>query len=37
MIDSPLPDERQLDLRDTTAFVDVAHAVREALAEGHHD
>ena len=37
VIDSPLPDERQLDLRDTTAFVDVAHAVREALAEGHHD
>ncbi|MFO1264970.1 MAG: ABC transporter ATP-binding protein [Rhodoferax sp.] len=37
VIDSPLPDERQLDLRDTTAFVEVAHAVREALAEGHHD
>ena len=33
----PLPDERRLDLRDTTAFVGVAHAVREALAEGHHD
>jgi NitT/TauT family transport system ATP-binding protein len=37
VIESPLPDERFLDLRDTQAFVDVAHAVREALADGHHD
>ncbi len=37
VIDSPLPDTRTLDLRDTTAFVQVAHAVREALADGHHD
>ena len=37
VIDSPLPDERYLGLRDTTAFTDVAHAVREALAQGHHD
>ncbi|MFZ3124842.1 MAG: ABC transporter ATP-binding protein [Acidovorax sp.] len=37
LIDSPLPDARYLGLRDTTAFIEVAHAVREALAEGHHD
>ncbi|NMM14488.1 MAG: ABC transporter ATP-binding protein [Rhodoferax sp.] len=37
VIDSPLPDERYLGLRDTPAFIEVAHAVREALAVGHHD
>lgn len=37
VIDSPLPDARYLGLRDTTAFIEVAHAVREALADGHHD
>ncbi|PKO41630.1 MAG: sulfonate ABC transporter ATP-binding protein [Betaproteobacteria bacterium HGW-Betaproteobacteria-3] len=37
VIDSPLPDARHLGLRDTQAFIDVAHAVREALADGHHD
>ncbi|MDQ3058495.1 MAG: ABC transporter ATP-binding protein [Pseudomonadota bacterium] len=37
VIDSPLPDARHLGLRDTQAFMDVAHAVREALADGHHD
>ena len=37
VIDSPLPDARHLGLRDTPAFIEVAHAVREALAEGHHD
>ncbi len=37
IIASPLPDERFLGLRDTQAFMDVAHAVREALADGHHD
>ena len=37
VIDSPLPDERHLGLRDTQAFMDVAHEVREALADGHHD
>jgi NitT/TauT family transport system ATP-binding protein len=36
VIESPLPDERHLGLRDTQAFMDVAHAVREALADGHH-
>jgi NitT/TauT family transport system ATP-binding protein len=37
IIDSPLPDDRHLALRDTQAFMDVAHEVREALADGHHD
>ena len=36
VIDSPLPEERHLGLRDTQAFIDVAHEVREALADGHH-
>jgi len=35
IIDSPLPDERHLGLRDTPEFMAVAHAVREALADGH--
>ncbi len=35
VIESPLPDERNLGLRDTQAFMDVAHQVREALADGH--
>ncbi len=35
IIDSPLPDQRDLALRDTQVFMDVAHAVREALADGH--
>jgi NitT/TauT family transport system ATP-binding protein len=37
VIDSTLPDERYLGLRDTSSFIEVAHAVREALADGHHD
>lgn len=37
VIESPLPDSRHLGLRDTPLFIEVAHAVREALAEGHHD
>jgi len=36
VIDSPLPSERHLGLRDTPEFVAVAHEVREALADGHH-
>ena len=36
VIDSPLPNERHLGLRDTPEFVAVAHEVREALADGHH-
>jgi NitT/TauT family transport system ATP-binding protein len=37
VIDSPLPDARHLGLRDSSDFIGVAHAVREALADGHHD
>jgi NitT/TauT family transport system ATP-binding protein len=37
VIDSPLPDTRTLDMRDSAEFVAVAHAVREALADGHHE
>ena len=37
VIDSTLPDERHLGLRDSAAFINLAHAVREALADGHHD
>ena len=36
VIDSPLPDDRHLGLRDTPAFMELAHEVREALADGHH-
>ena len=37
VIDSTLPDERHLGLRDSVEFVALAHAVREALADGHHE
>ena len=37
VIQSPLPDQRHLGLRDSADFVNLAHEVREALAEGHHD
>ena len=37
VIDSTLPDARHLGLRDSADFVALAHAVREALADGHHD
>ena len=36
VIDSTLPDERHLGLRDTPEFMALAHAVRESLADGHH-
>ena len=36
IIDSSLPNERHLALRDTPAFMELAHEVREALADGHH-
>ena len=36
VIESTLPDERHLGLRDTPEFVALAHEVREALADGHH-
>ena len=36
LIDSTLPDERHLGLRDTPEFMALAHQVRESLADGHH-
>ena len=36
VIDSTLPDARHLGLRDTPEFMQLAHEVREALADGHH-
>ncbi|MEM1374858.1 MAG: ABC transporter ATP-binding protein [Pseudomonadota bacterium] len=35
VIESPLPRHRPLDLRETQAFQDVAHRVREGLRAGH--
>ena len=35
VIDSPLPQERPLDIRDTPEFIAVAHRVREGLRAGH--
>ena len=37
VIDSPLPRERPLEIRDSQAFIDIAHRVREGLRAGHHD
>ncbi len=35
VIESPLPQERPLDIRDTPEFLTVAHRVREGLRAGH--
>jgi NitT/TauT family transport system ATP-binding protein len=35
VIESPLPRERPLDIRDTPEFLEVAHRVREGLKAGH--
>lgn len=35
VIDSPLPKERPLDIRDTPEFLKLAHRVREGLRAGH--
>ncbi len=35
VIESPLPADRPLDIRDTPEFLDVAHRVREGLRAGH--
>jgi NitT/TauT family transport system ATP-binding protein len=35
VIESPLPTERPLDIRDTPEFLDVAHRVRDGLRAGH--
>ncbi|WP_240632850.1 ABC transporter ATP-binding protein [Dickeya lacustris] len=37
VIDSPLPAERTLSLRDSPAFLELAQEVRAALVEGHHE
>ena len=37
IIDSPLPRDRPLDIRDSKAFIDIAHRVREGLRAGHSD
>ncbi|PWC19931.1 sulfonate ABC transporter ATP-binding protein [Brenneria roseae subsp. roseae] len=37
VIDSPLPHQRDLSLRDSPAFIRLAQEVREALIEGHHE
>lgn len=37
VIDSPLPPERPLDIRDSPEFIALAHEVREGLREGHGD
>ena len=35
VIESSLPRERPLDIRDSAAFIDIAHRVREGLRAGH--
>nr|WP_092081800.1 ABC transporter ATP-binding protein [Poseidonocella sedimentorum] len=35
VIESPLPKERPLDIRDSKEFIEVAHRVREGLRAGH--
>ena len=37
VIDSPLPRERPLDMRDSREFIEIAHRVREGLRAGHGD
>ena len=37
VIESPLPKERPLDIRDSAAFIEIAHRVREGLRAGHGD
>ncbi|MCU9839734.1 ABC transporter ATP-binding protein [Ruegeria sp. WL0004] len=37
VIESPLPKERPLDIRDSAEFIEVAHRVREGLRAGHAD
>lgn len=35
VIESPLPRERPLDIRDSAEFIEIAHRVREGLRAGH--
>ena len=37
VIDSPLPRERPLDIRDSREFIEIAHRVRDGLRAGHGD
>lgn len=37
VIDSPLPSERPLDIRDSREFIEIAHRVRDGLRAGHVD
>lgn len=37
VIESPLPRERPLDIRDSAAFIEISHRVREGLRAGHGD
>ena len=37
VIESPLPRERPLEIRDTPEFIEIAHRVREGLRAGHSD
>ncbi len=37
VIESPLPADRPLDIRDSAAFIEIAHRVREGLRAGHGD
>jgi len=37
VIESPLPRERPLDIRDSREFIEIAHRVREGLRAGHSD
>jgi len=35
VIDVDLPSERKLEIRETSAFLKIAHRVREGLKSGH--
>ncbi|MGR3497878.1 MAG: ABC transporter ATP-binding protein [Limimaricola soesokkakensis] len=37
VIDSPLPRERPLEIRDSPEFIEIAHRVREGLRAGHEE
>ena len=37
VIDSTLPKDRPLDIRDSPEFIEIAHRVRDGLREGHAD
>jgi len=37
VIDSPLPRERPLDIRESREFIEISHRVREGLRAGHGD